>query len=239
MKKNILWISLMIMSLFVLTACGTSVQADIDQAVEQVSEAVELQAAPDQNLEREMPQSLQLALGIFALEDTSHPITPEQAAELLTLWKAARSLNQSETVAAEELQAVVRQIRDIMTPEQLDLVISMDLSFEDMGPIADKLGLDFGMTGRLGEMTPEMQATMQAMRESGQAPEGGFGGGSGFGGGPGGGGSGGGSFGGETGLSPEQRATAIAERDDSRQVGLGVPVQLLDAIIEFLSTRAG
>ncbi|MCK4726285.1 MAG: hypothetical protein KAT29_10795, partial [Anaerolineales bacterium] len=126
-----------------------------------------------------------------------------------------------------------------MTPEQLDLVISMDLSFEDMGPIADKLGLDFGMTGRLGEMTPEMQATMQAMRESGQAPEGGFGGGSGFGGGPGGGGSGGGSFGGETGLSPEQRATAIAERDDSRQVGLGVPVQLLDAIIEFLSTRAG
>lgn len=239
MKKNILWISLIIMSLFVLTACGTSVQADIDQAVEQVSEAVELQAAPDQILEREMPQSLQLALGIFALEDTSHPITPEQAAELLTLWKAARSLNQSETVAAEELQAVVRQIRDIMTPEQLDLVISMDLSFEDMGPIADKLGLDFGMTGRLGEMTPEMQATMQAMRESGQAPEGGFGGGSGFGGGPGGGGSGGGSFGGETGLSPEQRATAIAERGDSRQVGLGVPVQLLDAIIEFLSTKAG
>lgn len=239
MKKNILWISLMIMSLFVLTACGTSVQADIDQAVEQVSEAVELQAAPDQILEREMPQSLQLALGIFALEDTSHPITPEQAAELLTLWKAARSLNQSETVAAEELQAVVRQIRDIMTPEQLDLVISMDLSFEDMGPIADKLGLDFGMTGRLGEMTPEMQATMQAMRESGQAPEGGFGRGSGIGGGPGGGGSGGGSFGGETGLSPEQRATAIAERGDSRQVGLGVPVQLLDAIIEFLSTKAG
>ena len=237
MKKNVLWISLIIMSLFVLTACGTSVQADIDQAVEQVSEAVELQATPDPNLEREMPQSLQLALGIFALEDTSHPIAPEQAAELLTLWKAARSLNQSETVAAEELQAVVRQIRDIMTPEQLELVISMDLSFEDMGPIADELGIDFGMTGRLGEMTPEMQATMQAtmqaMRESGQAPEGGFGGG------PGGGGSGGGGFGGETGLSPEQRATAIAERDGSRQIGLGVPVQLLDAIIEFLSTKVG
>jgi len=239
MKKNVLWISLIVMSLFVLTACGTSVQADIDQAVEQVSEAVELQAAPDPNLEREMPQSLQLALGIFALEDTSHPIAPEQAAELLTLWKAARSLNQSETVAAEELQAVVRQIRDIMTPEQLELVISMDLSFEDMGPIADKLGIDFGMTGRLGEMTPEMQATMQAMRESGQAPEGGFEGGPGFGGGPGGGGSGGGGFGGETGLSPEQRATAIAERDGSRQIGLGVPVQLLDAIIEFLSTKVG
>lgn len=238
MKKPILWISLIIISLFILTACGTSAQADINQAVEQVSEAVD-EANPDPNLEREMPLAYQLALGIFKLEGTEQALSTEQAVELLTLWKAARSLSQSETVAAEELQAVVSQIQDMMTPAQLDLIASFGLSFEDLGAIAEELGLDFGMAGRFGDITPEMQATMQAMRESGQFPEGGFGGGQGLGRGPGGGGPGGGDFGGQAGLSPEQSETAMAERGGFRQAGLGVPIQLLDAIIEYLSTMAG
>ncbi len=239
MNKPILWIGLIITGLFILTACGSSVQADINQAVEQVSEAVDLQPIPDPNLARETPQAIQLALGIFKLEGTEQALSTKQAAELLTLWKAARSLSQSETVAAEELQAVVSQIQDTMTPAQLDFLASMDLSFEDMGAIAEELGLDFGMAGRFGDITPEMQATMQAMRESGQFPEGGFGGGQGLGGGPGSRGPGGGGFGGEAGLSPEQRETAIAERGGFRQAGLGIPVQLLDAIIEYLSTMTG
>lgn len=246
MKKPKRWIGLIIISLIVLTACGTSQQADINQSVEQVSQGVEginpaqaddSQAAPDPNRDRETPQAMQLALGIFKLADTEQAIPPEQAVELLTLWKAVRSLSQSETVAAEELQAVVSQIQDTMTPAQLDFIASMDLSFENMGTIAEEFGLDFGMAGRFGDMTPEMQATMQAMRESDQFPEGGFGDGPG-GGGPGRGGPGG-SFGGETGLSLEQRATAIAERGGSRQAGLGIPVQLLDAIIDYLSDLVG
>jgi len=243
MKKPILWIGLIIISLFLLTACGSSAQADINQAVEQVEGAVEgvnpeqdtdTQSAPDARSDRETPQAMQLALGIFTLADTEQPLSPEQAAELLIFWKAARSLSQSETVAAEELQAVVSQIQDSMTPAQLDFLASMDLSFEDMGAIAEELGLDIGMAGRLGDITPEMQATMQAARASGRFPEGGFEGGQGLGGGP-----GGGNFGGETGLSPEQRATAMAERGGFRQAGLGVPIQLLDAIIEYLSAMAG
>ncbi len=246
MKRSTSWIGLIIISLIVLTACGTTQQTGINQAVEQVSgsaegtnpeQADDSQVAPNLNSSRETPRAMQLALGILKLADTEQAIPPEQAVELLTLWKALRSLSHSETVAAEELQAVVSQIQDTMTPAQLELIASMDLSFDDIGKIAEDLGLDFSMAGRFGDMTPEMQATMQAMRESGQFPDGGFGGGPG-GSGPGDGGPVGG-FGGETDLSPEQRATALAERSGSRQAGLGIPVLLLDAIVEYLSGQVG
>ena len=157
---------------------------------------------------------------------------------LLPLWKAARSLSQSETAATEELQAVIKQIEDTMTAEQLAALADTSLSFEDMGAIAEEFGLEFG-GGQFGDISPEMQATMQAARESGQFPPDGFGGaGPGFGGaGPGGGAGPDGGLGPGGGLSPEQRQTAIAERGGFRRANLGIPAPLLDAVIEFLEAK--
>ena len=62
-----------------------------------------------------MPISAQLGFGTLLLEDTEHAVDAGQAAELLPLWKAARSLSESETVAEAELEAVFHQIEDTMT----------------------------------------------------------------------------------------------------------------------------
>ena len=69
MNKPILWIGLIIISLFILTACGSSAQADINDAAEQLSEAVEgvntELAAPDPNGDQETPQALQKPISRF------------------------------------------------------------------------------------------------------------------------------------------------------------------------------
>lgn len=228
MKKYILWIGSALLIL-VLAACGSTSQEASEQP------ATNEQPAEGGATERTMPLAMQLVLGTFKLEETDDPVDAEQAESLLPLWKAARSLSESETAAAEEIQAVVEQIQETMTPEQMEAIQAMELTFRDMGTIAEDLGLDFAAGGgRFGDLSPEAQATIQAARESGQAPPGGF-----FGGPPGfpggGGGPGGGPGGG--GLSPEARQTAIAERGGFRRAGLGLPRPLLDAIIEFLEAK--
>lgn len=241
MKKFIFTITtISLLLVMTLSACSSTANQG-DSAAAKVADSSgeeapvqepDIAVTPRADQEREMPQALQLALGIFQLEETDHPVNAEQAAMLMTLWKAARSLSESETVAAEELQAVVNQIQETMTPEQLDLILSMELTSEDMNTIAEELGLEIGFGG-FGNMDPEVRATMQAARESGQAPPGGFGGGSGGGGGLGNPGRGE-DFGG---LSPEGRQTAIAEGGGFRQAGLGIPIPMLEAVIEFLATK--
>jgi hypothetical protein len=83
-------------------------------------------------------------------------------------------------------------------------------------------------------MTPEMQATREAMRESGelQRPGGGEFPGS----GPGGGQGPGGGFGG-TEMDPEARATAMAEGGGVRGARSGINTTFLDAIIEYLEGK--
>jgi hypothetical protein len=166
---------------------------------------------------------MQLALGTFKLDQTDYPIDAAQAQKLLPLWKAARSLSSSDTAATQELAAVVRQVEQTMTPEQMQAIQEMKLSFQDMAALGQELGIEMGRSGGFGNMSPEMQATAQAARQSGRPPEG-FGGGfPGPGGGPG-------------GLSPEARQTAIA-RGGGRRANLGLNPALLDAIIKFLEAR--
>ena len=193
----------------------------------------ESQTTREPGFNREMPQAMTLALGTFKLEETGYPLDVNQAAEMLTLWKAARSLSESDTTAVEELEAVVDQIQGVFSSEQLAEIESMELTFQDMRTVAEQMGIELGFGGRFGDLTPEQQATMQAARESGEASQGGPGGG--FpGGGP---GRGPGSGPGGEGLSPEMRETAMAERGGFQRVNLGLPGPMLDAIIEFLEGK--
>jgi hypothetical protein len=251
MKKHTIFIGILLLAAVLLSACGnSSAQSAVEAAAEGLSEAVEgvetqvdetqsdaQSEAPETENEFSMPSAMQLALGTFKLEESDYPVEGAQAQELVTLWKAVRVLTESETTAAEEIEALVDQIGDTMTAEQMTAIEAMELTFEDMGAIAEELGLEFSGAGRFGDLTPEMQATMEAMRESGEFPRGGPGGE--FpGGGPGGQGGPGG-FGGQGGLSPEARETAIAERGGFTRAGagLGLNPALLDAVIEFLQTK--
>ena len=173
---------------------------------------------------------MQLVMGTFMLEDTELTVDSAQAAQLLPLWKAARSLGSSDTAAAEEVGAVYNQIQETMTPEQIAAIAAMQIGREDMFEVVQELGLSFGGGG--GDFTPEMQATAQAARASGQGFPGGFGGRPGGGGGPGGGAGG-------AGLSPEGRETAIAERGGTRGAGPGVNPAYLEAVILLLEGKTG
>jgi len=126
-----------------------------------------------------------------------------------------------------------------MTPEQIQAIADMQLTRQNMAEISEKLGLQFGPGGgRFEDMSPEMQATLQAARESGQAPSGSFGEGGGF--FPGGGSGEGGGFGsgGEPGRdSPELQATAQARRTQRAGTNPGIPSPVLEAVIKYLEAK--
>ena len=215
MKKTLL---ISIFLILVLAACvGQPANTDVTEPV------------ADENA---LPVETQLMLGTVKLDETEYAIDADQAFELLPLWKALRSLGDSETAAQAEVDAVVAQIQDTMTAEQMDAIADMKLSQENFAEVAEILGIETGFSGRFGDMTPEMKAAAQAARESGQAPSGGQvpgGGVPGMGGGQ-------GRSGGQE-LSPEARETAIAERGGTSEAGLGINPAFLDALIEFLEAK--
>ncbi|MCI0643379.1 MAG: hypothetical protein L0346_00650 [Chloroflexi bacterium] len=74
----------------------------------------------------------QLLLGTLRLEGTPEAITPEQAAQLVPLWQAMKSLTTSGTAADEEIVALQDQIIDILTPEQAQAIAAMRLTQADL-----------------------------------------------------------------------------------------------------------
>lgn len=245
MKKITLFsLSLLFILFFALSACSSGQATDTA-----TTNAVGTPGAPPAG---DTPTNMQLALGTFVLEDTDYAITAEQAAELLPLWKAAKALASSETITAEEYQAIYTQIEDSLTADQMNAIQTADLTPEGMAAISEKYGLTFGGGGNgfdAANLSPEQQATREAFQQSRQSgstsgggggfpggapPDGGFGGG-GLGGGPGGG------FGGDgTGFSPEAQQTAVASgAGGGRQFGGngGLPSAFYDAIITFLEGK--
>jgi hypothetical protein len=231
MKKQIILLVGLWLVLAGLSACSGGAVAAKDAPASGVLNA---------DYEDALSVELQLAIGILELHGTENAIDAQAAAELLPLWKAVRSLSESESAAAEEIQAVFEQIEETMTPEQVQAIAAMQLTREDMTELAQEMGLNFGAGGRIGEMTPEMQATIEAARESGEFPPGGSPGGGFVGGGPeggafpGGGPGVGGLQGG--GLTTEQQATLQARRASNTGANLAISPVVHDAVIEYLNS---
>ena len=219
-----------LLMIFVLVACGSdAAQSEIDSTVVDVEVDETLsqgRGAPG------LQDSVQLMVGTFLLEDTQDAVSSEQAAELVILWKAFRSLSSSDNVAVEEMGALLNQIRETMKLEQLDMIAGMEISQEDMFALAQEMGIvpeDFSGFGRGegdGEGFPEGG---RGGFPGGGFPEGGFPGGQ----GPGGQGPGG--FGGD--IDPEALATLRAERGGTGGFGGRFNSFLLDPLIELLESK--
>ena len=229
MKKIILPLILLV-QIFTLVACNSTAVESTAQNGNGATVDVTNGEVPF-NMSAEM----KLMLGTVKLDETDYAVDAGQSSELLPLWKALRSLSESDTVAQAEIEALITQLEDTMTPNQISAIDDMNLTMQDMTGVMETLGIEAsGFGGRFGEMTPEMQATMEAARESGDFPGGGPGGfAQGDGQGPGG---GFGGFGGAE-MDPSARATAIAERGGTRGAGFGINSFLLDGIIEFLEAK--
>jgi hypothetical protein len=221
MKRPI--ITILTILVLTLTACGSASntpQADSNKLTD--------------SYENALPVSTQLLIGTFKLEGTDFAVTSEQAKELIPLWQVLQSLSTSDSAAQEEMDSLVDQIQETMTPEQIQAIGEMQLTQVDMFAMLQEQG--FGGQGGSGAGEDEAFPVPPA-GEGGQifvAPDGGGGPGTGQGGGPG--------FGGGQGLSPEQIATAQALRAENgggRFQLLGTPAPLIEALIQFLQEKTG
>lgn len=150
MKKVITLFSMLI--LVVMTACSGSGEeepaaANQDQSGNTVSntQVIQSDVATLQPVQSEdtgnraqlsegytdaLPVQTQLALGTILLEDGELAVDSDQADELLPLWRVTQSLAESGTAAGAEITAVVNQIQDGMTAEQISAIADMQLSQE-------------------------------------------------------------------------------------------------------------
>jgi len=219
---------------FLISLAGCSASQDAVSAVDAGA-----QAAPSTGWAETSPAvgelsvAMQLAFGTLMLDKTSFPIDSAQAAELLPLWKAARSLSSSDTTAEDEENGLLAQIQSTFTAEQLQAIQDLGLSSKNMPQIALELGLDFGGASSGARSAGAAAGTPGAARTQvgdpgmmgGEPPAGG-------GGMPGGGPPGMGSgFSGGSSSSPSQ---SISSGSGSF---LGIPSPILEAIIAALKSK--
>jgi hypothetical protein len=226
MEKTKTWVLITLIGMLLLSACSSGAGAAATSSAA-ASDPDDSAVAP------QVPLQTRLALGTLMLKGTANEVTSDQAAELLVLWKAIQSLTSSDTTAPEEIAALYEQIQETMTPEQNAALAAMDFSRENMAQIAQELGLNLGGPGggALENLTPEMQATMEARRASREAAGGGMAAG-----GP---GMPGGGF--EGGPPPEFNAAGAGSagtQDGStapNRAGFGGGI--VQAVIDYLQTR--
>ncbi len=212
-----------------LTACGSKATANEGSAAESTGigasesagEAAE-SAGPEltylsDNYADALSVYAQTAVGTLLLEETELAIDEQLAEELLPLWRALQALVSSETTSRLEIDAVLEQIQETMSPDQVSAIAEMKLTEERLQSMleAGELNLGFGGFGAFeGEEASgggESGAFGEGFR--GGAPAGGFPGG-GAGGGPGGepgGGPGGFAGGFEGAADPDAIATRQAQ----------------------------
>ena len=205
--------------LLVLAACGSQSET---QAAEQTNRLAE-------DEEGGAPIQMRLILGTFLLEETDLAVSEAQAAELLPLWKAVRSLSASDTAAQAELDAVINQIQSAMTADQIQAIADTESAPDDMRALFQELGIEFGPPE--GFEGGDFQFQPGGNFVPGQGGQ--------FGGQGGPGGPGGGGFqGGQGNLDPDQIATLQAERG-GQGFGFRAGRFLLDPLIDLLEGRAG
>ena len=94
-----------------------------------------------------LPIESQLILGTLQLEGTDLAVTQAQASELLLLWRAYQALGQSDTTAEAELNAVIDQIQETLTPEQVEAITALQLTQDDIRGVMEDLGIGPGAQG--------------------------------------------------------------------------------------------
>lgn len=220
MKK--IAISVLMVLALTLTACGAA------------SNGTRQAASTQQN--GSLPIQEQVLIGTFKLEGTPQAVTAKQAAQLIPLWQVYKSLSTSDTAAQEEVNGLIQQIQDTMTPEQMQAITAMNLTRQDIFTVMQDQGI--AQAGGQGSAGGTGSSSSRSTGRNGN--NGGFvrpdgGGPGGFGGGFGGGGGNSQSF------TPEQIATAQAARGGQGGGGFSnrIPTTLIDALVQLLQKKAG
>ncbi len=242
MKQKLMLIALSVMLILSMAACSSTepAAAEAPEAAAESSADTEVKSEANAEINTdelkaprlagETPLSTQLLFGTFALEETELAVDAAQASELLPLWKAVKSLSNSDTASSVELDALYNQIQETMTTEQLNQIAAIEFTGESMQVLMEELGLDMAMGAR---------GNADGSSENGtDRQQGGPGGGPGGvpGSGPGGEGATDEQRAMMEAMSDEERATAMAERGGGGMNPMNT--MLLDPLIELLNEKA-
>lgn len=240
--KRIKIVGLLITVLLMLTACGTNEAAGVGMDVDSAAQADldDPSSGEGDSPERSRDElrvdfadnalqpASQLILGTLMLEETEFAVDADLAPYLVPYWKLYRSLLESDTTAPEELSALIDEIQEVMNGDQVNYIVSLELTQENLRVYISESGIVEDMRP---EGVEEGDETRPGRPEGASLP----GGGSGPGGGQ------GGQGGGMDGVDPELMATMQAEREaaggggglnDSRMI-----TPLIEALIELLEGK--
>jgi len=172
----------------------------------------------------------ELAAGTMKLEGTAEAITKEQATRLLPLWEVYKEIGGSDTAARQEVEGLTAQIQEAMTEAQLKSIKAMKLTQEDVMRLMRQQGPAMSTGGGSGGSAGRSSGNSFFV---GGGPAGGF---------PGGDmppegamGPGGGFAGGTQGTGTPQANSRQARTGGKA----GVPIPLVNAVVEYLKTKAG
>jgi len=177
MKRSIL-VSALILLALLITACGSAPAAApaapaVDNSQPAVAPAATDAVHPALTLDFEgaLSQKLMLSLGTLELANTEYAVSVEQATQFLFYWQALENLTQSNNSAEEEVAALLTEIENIFTPEQITAINQMQLKQENLLAWAQANGVTAGTGAGAGAgqgqgqgngMSPEARATRQA-----------------------------------------------------------------------------
>lgn len=235
---TILLVLLTLLLVLSLTSCSATNGAQSSEA--------EVTGPLTEDYDDAPPIITQLVVGTIRLGNGDLAVDAAQAAELLPLWKAYRGLSASDSSSSLELEALVEQIQETMTTEQIEAIAQMRVTGQDTVALAQERGVGMGQGAGGGSLSPEQIAALRAQRggsgggqgqRAAGGERGGFPGGAPPGGGRGspGGVPGVGAPGGGQAPSAEQIATLQAQRGGAGR--LFANRALFDALIELVKTR--
>lgn len=166
--------------------------------------------------ENAAPILMQVAVGIYQLENTDQAVTTAQAQELLSLLTLLKDAIAGGTTTQEQVDALTQQAVAVLTPEQIQTIAAMQVTQEAAMSVMQELGP--GMGG------PGMGAGNPLSGGMGQPPQGDMPQGTPPAGGPGG--------------QPPTDGQMGMPLAGGMQRGVGsIPPALLDALIEFLQAK--
>ena len=146
-KKFVLPLSAVIVVLaIVLVACGAKATATATTGgTTGGSGGFAANGTPGaRNLTQPLPLAESLLIGTLKLQGTSNAVNATQAAALVPLWQAYAQLTGSNTAAQAEVDAVVTQIQQTLTPAQVQAITAMKLTRQDLFTEMSSLGLTNG-----------------------------------------------------------------------------------------------
>ena len=133
--KKLTIVLILIVILSALAACGSSDTAETTTAGTSALSA---------NYDEALPTRTQLIVGMLQLEGTDQQVSLEQARDLLPLWQGSRALQRTGSESQEEVTAVLNQIEDALTAEQIETIQQMQLTRQDLQDTAKAFGLAVG-----------------------------------------------------------------------------------------------